>query len=98
MFAPSFTHKTLAYLEEEAVSTYTLMLDQIDKGELPMWTNMPCTQEALDDYKLGEGAKIRDLILQIRADTIASRQLHHHMADNPNCKAPEQVLPTIEGY
>ena len=37
LFSPKMAHRFVGYLEEQAVHTYTIMLDQIDSGKLPGW-------------------------------------------------------------
>lgn len=37
LLSPSYCHRFVGYLEEEAVHTYTVLLEQIDKGNLPHW-------------------------------------------------------------
>ena len=50
MISPSSCHRFVGYLEEEAVHTYTVLLEQIDKGNLPHWTNMKANEEAIEYY------------------------------------------------
>mmetsp|Transcript_1575 Transcript_1575/g.2184 ORF Transcript_1575/g.2184 Transcript_1575/m.2184 type:complete len:207 (+) Transcript_1575:72-692(+) len=40
MITPASCHRYVGYLEEEAVHTYTVLLEQMDKGNLPHWENM----------------------------------------------------------
>ena len=37
LITPSTCHRFVGYLEEEAVHTYTILLEQMDKGNLPIW-------------------------------------------------------------
>lgn len=39
---PSACHRFVGYVEEEAVHSYTMLLDQIDAGTLPNFANAPC--------------------------------------------------------
>jgi ubiquinol oxidase len=50
MISPRLTYRTLGYLEDEAVYTYTIMLDQLKNGELPSWTGMTCPSDAVKYY------------------------------------------------
>ena len=50
MISPSICHRFVGYLEEEAVHTYTVLLQQIDKGNLPHWNNIKATDEAIEYY------------------------------------------------
>jgi len=38
--SPSFAHRLVGYIEEEAVHTYTVLLKCMDEGRLPLWYNM----------------------------------------------------------
>jgi ubiquinol oxidase len=83
LLSPSTCHRFVGYLEEEAVHTYTVLLEQIDKGNLPHWSNLPAPQEAREYYHLPTDAKFRDMILAIRADEACHREVNHHFADIP---------------
>ena len=52
--------------------TYTDILTKLDEGKLPMWTHLPAPEIAVQYWKLGDGAMMRDVILAIRAD-----EAHH---------------------
>ena len=84
LITPSSCHRWVGYLEEEAVHTYTVLLDQIDKGNLPHWTNLRASEEAIEYYHLDENASIRDMIAHVRADEACHRDLNHHFADIPH--------------
>ena len=81
LISPRFCHRFLSssvyqtiftltrfvgYLEEQAVITYSDILDKIDEGKLPMWSNLPAPEIAVNYWKLGESALMRDVILAIR--------------------------------
>lgn len=50
MISPASCHRYVGYLEEEAVHTYSVLLEQIDKGNLQHWKSMPCPPEAIEYY------------------------------------------------
>ena len=81
LLAPKYCHRFVGYLEEEAVHTYTVLLKQIDNGSLPEWAEMPAPQMAREYYKLSENAKLRDVILSIRADESIHREVNHYFTD-----------------
>jgi hypothetical protein len=84
MLAPKFSHRFVGYLEEEAVHTYTKCLDQIDKGNLPMWAHMKAPLLAVDYYSLcPKTASMRDVVLSVRADEAVHRSVNHHFSDIP---------------
>ena len=72
---PKICHRFVGYLEEEAVKTYTLMLQHIDKedGVLHHWNKIPAPKDAIDYYHLKENATFRDVISSIRADEACHR-------------------------
>ena len=42
----------MGYLEEQAVVTYTHILDELDAGRLPMWEKLPAPELAVTYWKL----------------------------------------------
>lgn len=81
MISPHFCHRFVGYLEEQAVVTYTDILDQLDSGKLPMWTSLPAPEIAVNYWKLRPGAVMRDVILAIRADEAHHRVVNHTLGD-----------------
>ena len=84
LLTPSTCHRFVGYLEEEAVHTYSVLLEQIDKGNLEHWKNMRAPQEAIDYYQLEQDASFRDMVTHVRADEACHRDLNHHFADVPH--------------
>ena len=39
MLSPSFCHRLVGFLEEEAVHTYTVLINQLDSGHLEEWSS-----------------------------------------------------------
>lgn len=63
---PRFCHRFVGYLEEEAVKTYTSIVDLIDKGKLKGFEIL--APAAVRTYwALSEDATLRDVFLAIRA-------------------------------
>ena len=83
MITPSTCHRFVGYLEEEAVHTYTVLLEQIDNGNLKHWAQMRAPQEAIEYYNLPNDASFRDMVSHVRADEACHRDLNHHFADIP---------------
>ena len=71
----------VGYLEEQAVVTYSDILDKLDSGKLPMWSKLPAPDIAVTYWKLGEAALMRDVILAIRADEAHHRVVNHTLGD-----------------
>lgn len=57
MISPRYAHKMVGYLEEEAVKTYTHLLQDIDDGKLPEWQTQKIPDIAQKYWKL----PVRDL-------------------------------------
>lgn len=83
LISPTIAHRFVGYLEEEAIKTYTQLIKDIDDGKLPNWEDLPAPQEAIKYWALDNNAKIRDVIISIRADEVAHREFNHHFADIP---------------
>ena len=78
LFAPKTAHRVVAYLEEEAVVSYTQYLAAIDEGKLE---NVPAPQIAIDYWKLSPDARLRDVVLVVREDEAGHRDRNHSFAD-----------------
>ncbi|MEO1688235.1 MAG: alternative oxidase [Pseudomonadota bacterium] len=78
LFAPQTAHRVVGYLEEEAVISYTQYLEQVDAGKDG---NPPAPQLAIDYWKLPQDARLRDVILAVRADEAEHRDVNHGYAD-----------------
>lgn len=69
LISPTITHRFVGYLEEEAVHTYTRLLGEIERGDLPKWSdpNFPVPEIAIEYWRLPEGKRtMKDLIMYIR--------------------------------
>jgi len=77
LISPTFCHRFVGYLEEQAVITYTHILEEIDSGRLPMWSKLPAPDIAVKYWELGPDAMMRDVILAIRADEAHHRIVNH---------------------
>jgi len=88
LICPRYCHCFVGYLEEEAVHTYTKLLEEIDNGHLPMFSHMKAPRFARQYYDLPPTAMLRDVFACIRADEGAHRDTNHHFAglrpDEPN--------------
>ena len=82
----------MGYLEEQAVVTYTQILEELDSGRLPMWKNLPAPDIAIKYWELPEEAMMRDVILAIRADE-AHHRLVNHTLGSPKLKDQNPFRP-----
>jgi len=89
LISPSFCHRFVGYLEEQAVITYTHILEELDSGRLPMWSKLPAPDIAIKYWELPENAMMRDVILAIRADEAHHRIVNHTLGSmKPNQQNP----------
>ena len=75
---PKTAHRIVGYLEEEAVISYTGFLKEIDQGRIK---NLPAPPLAIEYWNLQDNATLRDVVLAVRADEAAHRDVNHHLAD-----------------
>jgi len=83
LFSPSFCHRFVGFLEEEAVRTYTHAIADLDAGHLPKWGKMSAPPIAIKYWRLSEQATMRDVLLAIRADEAIHRDANHVFASIP---------------
>jgi ubiquinol oxidase len=79
LVAPKTAHRVVGYLEEEAVISYTQYLEQVDNGKV---ANVAAPQMAIDYWKLAPDARLRELIIAVRADEAAHRDHNHGYAND----------------
>lgn len=70
-------HRVVGYFEEEAVTSYTLYLQEIDEGRSP---NVPAPAIAKHYWKMADDATLRDVVLIVRADEAHHRDVNHGFA------------------
>ena len=70
-------HRVVGYFEEEAVTSYTLYLQEIDEGRSP---NVPAPAIAKHYWKMPADATLRDVVLVVRADEAHHRDINHGFA------------------
>ena len=63
--SPKTAHRMTHYFEEEAVTSYTSYLEQIDAGEIE---DCPAPRLAIDYYGLPDDARLSDMIRRVRTD------------------------------
>jgi ubiquinol oxidase len=78
LFAPKTAHRVVGYLEEEAVISYSSYLAQVDSGAVE---NVPAPKIAIDYWKLAPDARLRDVVIAVRADEAKHRDVNHKFAD-----------------
>ncbi|ABN65454.2 Alternative oxidase, mitochondrial precursor (SHAM-sensitive terminal oxidase) (STO1) [Scheffersomyces stipitis CBS 6054] len=79
---PKYCHRFVGYLEEEAVSTYTHFVHELQSGKLPKFENIKIPTIAWQYWpELTENSSMLDLILRIRADEAKHREVNHTLAN-----------------
>jgi ubiquinol oxidase len=71
-------HRLVGYFEEQAVVSYTQYLQEIDSGRVE---NVPAPKLARDYWQLPIDARLRDVVLAVRADEAGHRDVNHGFAD-----------------
>ena len=78
IFFKKTAHRMIGYFEEEAVTSYSEYLDEIDNGTI---SNSPAPQIAIDYWNLDAKASLRDVVIAVRADEAGHRDKNHEFAD-----------------
>lgn len=84
LLAPRTAHRVVAYFEEEAVFSYTQYLAEVEAGRLE---NVPAPQIAIDYWQLPQEARLRDVILAVRADEAEHRDVNHYFVSELDRRA-----------
>jgi ubiquinol oxidase len=71
-------HRLVGYFEEQAVISYTQYLAEIDAGRVD---NVPAPQLAIDYWQLPREARLREVVVAVRADEAGHRDVNHGFAD-----------------
>ena len=74
IIAPRTAHRVVGYFEEEAVFSYTQYLAEVDAGR---HENVPAPAIAISYWGLAPDARLRDVIIAVRADECAHRDVNH---------------------
>ena len=78
LISPRTAHRVTGYFEEEAIISYTEYLARVDDGT---HANIPAPAIAIDYWKLPPDARLRDVIVAVRADEAHHRDVNHRFAD-----------------
>jgi len=78
LVSPRTAHRFVGYLEEEAVYSYTEYLAGVDNGT---YANVPAPRIAIDYWQLAPDARLREVIVAVRADEAKHRDVNHGFAD-----------------
>jgi ubiquinol oxidase len=78
LLSPRSAHRVTGYFEEEAVASYTEYLAGVDDGT---HANVPAPAIAIDYWQLAPTARLREVIVAVRADEAGHRDVNHRFAD-----------------
>ena len=78
LLSPKTAHRIVGYFEEEAVYSYTEYLAGVDNGT---YANVAAPKIAIEYWKLAPDARLRDVIIAIRADEAHHRDVNHQFAN-----------------
>ncbi len=78
-FSPRTAHRTVGYIEEEAVKGYFEYLELIDNGTIK---NVEAPQLAKDYWHLKDDAKLRDVVVATIHDEVIHRDVNHTFASD----------------
>jgi ubiquinol oxidase len=92
LLSPRTAHRLVGYFEEEAVISYSAYLTEIDSGRLP---NPPAPDLAISYWKLRPDARLRDVVLAVRADEAGHRDVNHQFADDLTARSADSSSPAI---
>ncbi len=78
LFSPKTAHRVVGYFEEEAVFSYTEYLAGVDDGT---YENVPAPDIAIQYWNLAPDARLRDVVIAVRADEAHHRDVNHEFAN-----------------
>ena len=106
--SPKFCHRFVGYIEEEACSTYTKIVEAIEGAEegseLAQWRTTVAPKIARAYWKLGENGTVLDMIYAVRADEAEHRDVNHlcstmeEGAQNPVSNTEEKLNTMLLKY
>mmetsp|Transcript_27643 Transcript_27643/g.41840 ORF Transcript_27643/g.41840 Transcript_27643/m.41840 type:complete len:121 (+) Transcript_27643:1202-1564(+) len=106
---PTFCHRFVGYVEEEACHTYTTIIHEIEtapeRRDLSEWRTQLAPKIARGGYwNLGEGGTVLEMMYAIRADEAEHRDVNHVCSGlapdqpNPLYNPEEKCDPVLKKY
>jgi ubiquinol oxidase len=90
LISPKTAHRVVGYFEEEAVTSYTHYLKELDEGRS---ANVSAPTLARRYWNLPDNATLRDVVLVVRADEAHHRDVNHAFANELAGLAKTTVAP-----
>lgn len=88
MINPTWCHRFIGYIEEEACHTYTTILNEMDSApsgsELAQWKIGDAPKIAKGYWHLGEHGTVYDVMMAVRADEAEHRDVNHAVSGIPD--------------
>ena len=82
LVSPRICHRFVGYLEEEAVITYSRVIQDLEAGRLPEWDSLEAPEIAVKYWKMPEGNRtMKDLLMYVRADEAKHREVNHTLGN-----------------
>lgn len=95
LVSPRTCHRFVGYLEEEAVLTYSRIINEIEAGNLPEWSKMEAPEIAVTYWKMPESHRsMLDLMLYVRADEAKHREVNHTLGNLNQREDPNPYTAT----
>ncbi|KAL8920238.1 MAG: hypothetical protein Q9172_004591 [Xanthocarpia lactea] len=97
LISPRICHRFVGFLEEEAVTTYSRAIADIEAGKLPKWNKLEAPEIAVRYWNMPEGHRtMKDLLLYIRADEAKHREVNHTLGNLEQEKDPNPFVSEYE--
>ena len=88
LISPRTCHRIVGYFEEEAVTSYSEYLEEVEQGRLE---NVPAPKIAIDYWNLPAYSRLADVIRVVREDEAGHRDVNHKFVKLIDEKKPEDI-------
>merc|ERR1712137_29295 len=99
LISPKFCHRFVGYIEEEAVSTYTKIIQAIEDApedsDLAQWRTEKAPKIGISYWHLGENGTVLDLMKAVRADEAEHRDVNHEVCEMKEGDVNPRYDPSI---
>lgn len=97
---PKFCHRFVGYIEEEACTTYTKIIKEIEDApedsDLAQWRTELAPKIARAYWHLGESGTVLDMFYAVRADEAEHRDVNHVVSGVPDGVANPLCDPEVK--
>ena len=92
ILSPRTAHRIVGYFEEEAVTSYTDYLNELETGKIE---DQPAPEIAINYWNLPLHATLKDVVRVIRNDEAGHRDVNHSFADILEKRKEKKVIKTV---